>query len=329
MQRIQRTTVVGVFDNAREAQKCAQELKRMGFQDTDIGVASPDRDREMTNGGTKDTYAAEGAVTGALAGAGLGAAWGIGIAAGVLPVIGPVIAGGTLAAVLASAALGGAAASIAGALIGMGIPEDEAKHYEEEFKSGRTIVSVKAGSRYDEAAAVIRRFGGHAQNQTGTFSPAAWSAESRTPASSSSTASPARSSSVKESTQNVQLREEELRARKNVEAGEVNIRKEVHTEHKTLEVPVQREEVVIERRPASGQPAQSGAMKSEEIRIPVKEEHVHVEKTPVVKEDVHVSKRTVQDTEKVSGTVKKEELKVDRKGDVNVKGAPRDSSRNK
>ncbi len=43
-------------------------------------------------------------------------------------------------------------------------------------------------------------------------------------------------------------REEELEARKQrVETGEVKVRKEVHTEHKTMDVPVQREEVVVER----------------------------------------------------------------------------------
>jgi len=53
-------------------------------------------------------------------------------------------AGGTLAAILASAAGGAAAAGIAGALVGLGIPEDEAKHYDSEFQAGRTIVTVKA-----------------------------------------------------------------------------------------------------------------------------------------------------------------------------------------
>ena len=116
----------------------------------------------------------------------------------------------------------------------------------------------------------------------------------------------------------IQLREERLKVSKTpVETGNVHVRKEVHTDHQTIDVPVEREEVVIERRPASGHAA-SGDIRNEEIRIPVKEEKVNVSKDTVVKEEVSVGKRKVQDTEHVSGTVRKEELKVDRHGDVNV-----------
>jgi len=106
-----------------------------------------------------------------------------------------------------------------------------------------------------------------------------------------------------------------------VQTGEVRVRKEVHTEHKTVEVPVKKEEVVIERRAVSGGKASStGIDAGQEVRIPVSEEQVHIEKTPVVKEEVTVGKRTVTDTERVSGTVRKEELKVEQKGNVDVRG---------
>ena len=83
----------------------------------------------------------------------------------------------------------------------------------------------------------------------------------------------------------IEVREEELQAHKQlVEAGEVRVRKEVVTEHRTLEVPVQREEVVIERYAPTGEHV-------EEIRIPVSEEQVTVEKRPDVKEEVTVGKR--------------------------------------
>ena len=76
--------------------------------------------------------------------------------------------------------------------------------------------------------------------------------------------------------------------------------------------------MVIERRPVGGR-ATAGDLKAEEIRIPVKEEKVHVEKEAVVNEEVSVSKRKVQDTERVSGTVRKEQLKVEEHGDVDVR----------
>jgi uncharacterized protein (TIGR02271 family) len=120
--------------------------------------------------------------------------------------------------------------------------------------------------------------------------------------------------------QSVQLKEEQLRVGKEqVRAGEVGIRKEVVTEHKTVQVPVEREEVVIERRPVSGAAA-AGDIRAEEIRIPVKEERVHVSKEAVVTEEVSVGKRKVRETETVGADLKKEQVKVEQTGDVRVRG---------
>jgi len=57
----------------------------------------------------------------------------------------------------------------------------------------------------------------------------------------------------------------------------------------------------------------------EQIRIPVREDQVTVSKDAVVTEEVKVGKRVVQGTEQVSGKVRKEEVKIEETGDVNVK----------
>jgi hypothetical protein len=156
-----RATTVGVFESREHAQQAVNELRRMGFRESDIGVAARDSERVTVARDDDDTGSnvAAGAGIGVAAGAGVGALWGIGIAAGLLPAIGPVIAGGTLAAIAASAATGAAAAGLAGALIGLGIPEDEARAYESEFHAGRTIVTVNARDRFDEAVSVLQRHG--------------------------------------------------------------------------------------------------------------------------------------------------------------------------
>jgi len=330
-----RNTVVGVFESREKAQQAINELKRMGFREDQIGVASRHDGKHVENtvkdAAHGDTMAEEGAITGLTAGAGLGALWGLGIIAGVLPVIGPAIAGGTLAAILSSAAAGAAAAGLAGALIGLGIPEDESGYYESEFKSGRTIVTVKADGRHDEAAALLRRFGAYdISNKAGLTSSAAATSNTamdrqdthlNTTAHDRNLASSSTASKRTADSNTVQAREEVLHVTKTpVEKGEVHVRKEVHTEQKTINVPVEREEVVIERRPVSGHAA-SGPIGAgaEEIRIPVREEEVHVEKTNVVKEEVHVGKRKVRGTEQVNETVRKEEIRVEREGDVDVR----------
>ena len=99
----------------------------------------------------------------------------------------------------------------------------------------------------------------------------------------------------------------------------MRVRKEVVSEERTIEVPVTREEVVIERKPAQGREASGSIDEDEEIRIPVMEEEVRVEKTPVVREEVTLKKRQIQDTEQVSETVRREEARIDRSGDADVR----------
>jgi len=108
--------------------------------------------------------------------------------------------------------------------------------------------------------------------------------------------------------------EEELQARAvPQQVGEVGVRKEVVEETRTIEVPVRREEVVIERRPVSGDTADTGTIGAagETIRVPVMEEEIEVTKVVRPVEEVEVSKRVVQDTRSVSDTVRREELRVD------------------
>ena len=54
----------------------------------------------------------------------------------------PSIAAGPIMAALGGAAVGGTVGGITGALIGMGIPEYEAKRYEDKVKGGYALISV-------------------------------------------------------------------------------------------------------------------------------------------------------------------------------------------
>jgi len=112
----------------------------------------------------------------------------------------------------------------------------------------------------------------------------------------------------------IPVREEELAAEKRVRESEVGIRKEVRTETEHLEVPVQKEDVIVERVPVDETTASAAGEKvfqEEEMRIPVKEEEVEVTKRPVVKEEVRVRKESRTETEPVSGEVRKEEVKIE------------------
>lgn len=130
-----------------------------------------------------------------------------------------------------------------------------------------------------------------------------------------------------EGEETLELREEELTARKQtVQAGEVQVRKDIVTEQRTLEVPVAREEVTIERHSVDRTPADApvGAGAGETLSVPVREEQVSVEKRPVVTEEIEVGKRQVQETRQVSGTVRREVVDVETEGDVTVDPDRRD-----
>jgi hypothetical protein len=68
---------------------------------------------------------------------------------------------GVLASVLGFGAAGVATGGILGAMVGLGISEEEARVYEEEFSAGRAIVTVHAGQRVPEARRILGRHGAH------------------------------------------------------------------------------------------------------------------------------------------------------------------------
>jgi len=290
------TTTVGVFESRAAAEKAVAELRTQGYQDDQIGLVARNAEgKTVKTDGHGDTMAEEGAVAGAAVGAGAMALGSLAVSLGVIPVIGPILAVGPLAAALISGAAGAAAGGLTGALVGWGIPEEDAAYYESEVQAGRYLVTV-TGEKHTAASAHFSRLGGYDRTTAAT----------RTAGATSGT---------------IQVKEEHLHANKEtVKAGEVNVRKEVHTEQKTITVPVEREEVVIERRAVSGK-AVTGDIKAEEIRIPVKEERVHVSKEAVVTEEVSVGKRKVQDTKTVTGEVKKEEVVVETEGQAKVRSS--------
>src|SRR5919202_5582572 len=99
--------------------------------------------------------------------------------------------------------------------------------------------------------------------------------------------------------QTLELREEELSARKHsVQAGKVELAKEGVSEQRTIDVPGTHEEVTIERRAVDHQPSDGPFRESERtISVPVRVEQVTDDKRAVVYEEVKVGKRAVQDTE--------------------------------
>ena len=135
------------------AVRIANRLKDSGFSPNDISILTPDRGGVRDVGHENSTKAPEGAATGAGTGALLGGAlgWMAGIGALAIPGVGPLIAAGPILAALTGRAVGGTVGGVSGALVGMGIPEYEAKQYEGKLREGNILMCVHA-SDSDEAA---------------------------------------------------------------------------------------------------------------------------------------------------------------------------------
>lgn len=129
----------------------------------------------------------------------------------------------------------------------------------------------------------------------------------------------------------LRLHEERLHVDKEqVKTGEVNVGKHVVEEERSVDVPVEREEVYVERRAVdekSTDARDKGFNENENINIPVSEERVNVTKNDVVSEEIVVGKRKVEDTETVRDTVRREEADIDE--DVNLTDEERRRDRDK
>lgn len=144
-----------------QAENIVLELKQAGFLSDDISALLPDKRGSKDFAHEHNTKAPEGATAGGVAGLGVGAAlgWLAGIGMLAIPGVGPFIAAGPIMAALSGAAVGTAAGGVIGALIGLGIPEFEAKRYDAKIREGNILISVHTedGKQRDVAKEVFKR----------------------------------------------------------------------------------------------------------------------------------------------------------------------------
>jgi hypothetical protein len=150
--------LTGSFRDRESAESAYNALLQRGYTADEINVMmSPEtRKTHFTESDKLDlgNKSAEGGATGAAVGGVIGTIVGVVAAAGTLaiPGIGIVLAGPVVAG-LAGLGAGGAAGGLIGALVGLGIPEERAKLYEADIKSGGIVLG--ATPRSDEDAAYL------------------------------------------------------------------------------------------------------------------------------------------------------------------------------
>lgn len=110
--------------------------------------------------------------------------------------------------------------------------------------------------------------------------------------------------------------EEHLRVgTEQVEAGRARLRKYVVTEQQSVQVPVSREEVRVEREPITdtnrGDALSGAAITEEEHEVVLNEQRPVVTTEAVPVERVRLGTETVTDQETVTGDIRKEEIEID------------------
>jgi hypothetical protein len=155
--------VFGIYPSRLDAENAVDTLRQENFRNTDVSVLLPANDAIKSFGHEKNTKAPEGAAAGAATGAVAGGAlgWLAGIGALAIPGVGPFAAAGPLLGALAGAGALGTAGGIMGSLVGMGIPEYEAKRYEGRIRNGGVLLSVHCDDSHwkERAEDVLERTG--------------------------------------------------------------------------------------------------------------------------------------------------------------------------
>ena len=137
-------SVYCIARTVEQAETIVLDLKQQGFSSDAISALLPDKRGSKDFAHEHNTKAPEGATAGGVAGLGVGAAlgWLAGIGALAIPGLGPFIAAGPIMAALGGAAVVGTAGGLIGGLVGMGMPEFEAKRYDAKVREGNILISV-------------------------------------------------------------------------------------------------------------------------------------------------------------------------------------------
>jgi len=344
-------TVIGLFDDFNQAQQVVQALVNGGFRREEVSLVRSDPNGEFSGSINTGESGGNSGGGGALAGAGTGAALGglagllVGLGALAIPGVGPIIAAGPIAAALGGAGIGAVAGGLIGTLTDLGVPETEARYYDEGVRRGGTLVAVKADdNEVNNAVNIMNRFGAVDIQQRATTwqnQPMTDTTTSATPVSTTTSATPAGSatttstsvnmpretvattSQTRETTSTNMTNEGEIRVpiveeqlqvgKREVQEGGARIHTEIVEQQATANVTLREEEVHVERRPVDRAltDADVAAFKEGDIEITETKEVPVVSKEARVVEEVVIRKDVEERTVPVQDTVRRTEVHVD------------------
>jgi len=326
-------TVVGLFDEMAQAKKAALDLEGAGIQHNDISIVANNEGGRYapvsTDGTTTDERTGSAVGQDAAIGAGIGGVAGLIMALSgiVIPGLGWVVGAGWLMALIIGAGAGAVVGGLIGALTSVGVPEEDAAHYNEGVRRGGTLLAVKA---HDEMAQRVAQILGQdgavdideraAQYAQEGFRPTTSANATPQPAANFAP-QPATSSQQPAWAQNqnrqgetvVPVMEEKLQVEKR-EAPKGGVRVYTHVTEQPVQqqVTLRDEHVNVDRRPADRplNPGEVVAFKDQTIEVAERSEQPVVSKQARVVEEVVVGKQATERTETVQDTVRRTDVDV-------------------
>jgi hypothetical protein len=142
-------TLTGLYDSPVDAALAVRDLEAAGIRHEQISMVANNIGERYCSSVKEGNEAGAGAEVGATFGGVVGGSIGLLAGLGMLavPGVGPVVAAGwlvaTAAGVVGGAAVGGVGGGLIGAMIGNGIPEEDAHFYAEGIRRGGTLVTVR------------------------------------------------------------------------------------------------------------------------------------------------------------------------------------------
>ncbi|WP_373480193.1 DUF2382 domain-containing protein [Geminocystis sp.] len=341
---------IGTFPTPSAAEQTLRELKDSGFAMDQVSVVAQgsEQNETITSGADvsdhADNKADDGAKVGALSGGALGTLTGllVGLGALAIPGVGPIILAGAVSTVLATTvaggAIGAAAGGLVGGLIGLGIPEEQAKIYNDRVSAGEYLVMVDGtDAEIAKAEAILNH---HDIEEWGVYDVPETEATTANqeaiathsvdmldrvtpvaalPVVNNSEAKQRANATPSDDVQTVKLYEERLVMNKDRQKiGEVKIGKHVELETAHVSVPLEKERIVIVTIPPSGETVDASNVdafhNSGTVRVEVYEDTPTIHKEAFLREEVTIRKEVIQETVKAEETLRREELDVDTQG---------------
>lgn len=318
-------TVVGLFDEMEQAKKASLDLENAGIPHNDISlVANNEGGRYAPTADTTTTETTtEGNAIGqdAMIGAGIGGAAGLILAltGAAIPGLGWIVGAGWLMALILGAGTGAVIGGLVGALTTVGVPEEDAAHYNEGVRRGGILLAVKAQDNAahqvaqimsDDGAVNIDERAAQYKQEGFVPSPATpMTTANRSPVPAGTTAQ-----NLNQQGQTVLpvVKEELEVGKREVQRGGVRVYTHVEQQPAREQVQLREEHLNVERRPAD-RPVNErdmAAFKEGSVEVTETAEVPVVSKQARVVEEVVVGKQATTRNETVQDTVRRTDVDV-------------------